>query len=208
MYIFDVRWSATTAGPSPFNNERTELFLLGCEKARSGNACKGCFNSMTWEVPKDATYYEPKACAENIIKHAPNRFVTIGGGEPTDQIKDLIIMCEILKTHGFHILCYTWHDSLKATNGDYGENFKEDFLNLFSHIDGFIDGEFILEKRCYDTSKNDGLFNSVGSSNQRLVVKEDDNHIALYPIREIEKITFNETEEMLISGRGFIHAMF
>lgn len=207
MYIFDVNWAATTAGPSPYNNERTELFLLGCQKARSGNACKGCFNSVTWQVPDDATYYKPEVCAENIMKYAPNRFVTIGGGEPTDQIKDLIIMCKILKENHFHTLCYTWRDSLKAIGGEYGEDFKKDFLELLSCIDGFIDGEFILEKRCYNTSVNDGLFNSIGSSNQHLVVK-DKNNIILYPIRDIEKIVFNETEEMLISGRGFTYEMF
>lgn len=206
MYIFDVNWAAQTAGPSPYNNERTELFLLGCEKARSGNACKGCFNSVTWNIPSDATYYEPEACAENIIKYAPNHFVTIGGGEPTDQIKDLIVVCKILKENDFHVLCYTWRDSLKALNGEYGEDFKKDFLALLSYVDGFIDGEFILEQRCYDTSKNDGLFNSIGSANQRLVIK-DKNKIVLYPIGDIEKISFNKTEEMLICGRSFTYEM-
>ena len=45
LLIRDLKWSVKTAGPSPFNNERTELFLLGCKKAMSGKPCKGCFNS-------------------------------------------------------------------------------------------------------------------------------------------------------------------
>ena len=30
--IRECQWSVKTAGPSPFNNERTELFLLGTVK--------------------------------------------------------------------------------------------------------------------------------------------------------------------------------
>lgn len=202
MYIFDVNWSARTAGPSPYRNERTELFLLGCHKARSGNPCKGCFNAATWQLPADATAYDPIWCAEHLIRHAPNRFVTIGGGEPTDQIEDLILMCQLLQAKGFHVLCYTWHDFLQAIQGEYGETFKHQFLKLFEVIDGFIDGEFILEQRCYQAEKNDGLFNSIGSTNQHLVIKEK-GIIKAYPVSEITKITFNQlTEEMTVQGRG------
>lgn len=210
MYIFDVKWSATTAGPSPFHNERTELFLLGCEKARSGNPCKGCFNTITWQRPENASYYTPEFCAENIIKHAPNKYITIGGGEPLDQIKELITMCSILKQHGFHILCYTWRDALKVLTGFYGEVFKQDFLNLLMLVDGFIDGEFILEKRCYRTDINDGLFNSIGSTNQHLIVKDkvDKNKILSYPVGDIEKIYFDEKEEMRICGRILEYGTF
>ena len=33
LKIFDMRTNVTTAGPSPNNNERIELFLLGCNQS-------------------------------------------------------------------------------------------------------------------------------------------------------------------------------
>lgn len=198
MYIFDVKWSAITAGPSPFNNERTELFLLGCERARSGNACKGCFNSKTWYIPEDAKVYSAKYCAYNLIKHMPNKYLTIGGGEPLDVIDELIEMCAILKEHDIHILCYTWRNIFKALDGFYGEDFKNKVFKLISLIDGFIDDEFVLEKRCYKEDAEDGLFNSIGSTNQHVVVQKN-NQIVRYQLDTIKEITFLDGK-MIVLG--------
>ena len=49
LRIFDIKWQVKTAGPSPNENKRIEVFLLGCDKAMQGNPCKGCFNSVTWD---------------------------------------------------------------------------------------------------------------------------------------------------------------
>lgn len=200
MYIFDVKWSVTTAGPSPDHNNRVELFLLGCNKAQSGNPCKGCFNRPTWHRPKNARYYDPVFCAENIIQHAPNKYLTIGGGEPLDQIKDLIIMCSALKQAGFHILCYTWRDIFKALRGEYSDIDKQDIKALIDVVDGFIDGEFILEKRCYEEDKEDGLFNSIGSTNQRLVFKTKEQILA-YPVYAMKSIYFDLDNKMHVVGQ-------
>ena len=109
----DVRWSVETAGPSPFDNKRTELFLLGCKKAMSGNPCKGCFNSTTWDASKALESHDPIKMAKHINDNAPNKYITIGGGEPTDQIDNLIILCKELKKYGFHIMMYTWKELKK-----------------------------------------------------------------------------------------------
>lgn len=204
MYIFDVKWSAKTAGPSPFQNNRTELFLLGCQKASDGNPCKGCFNSKTWFIPKDATYYSPEECAENLMKFAPNPFITIGGGEPLDYIEELIKMCRLLKVNGYHVLCYTWRDIFLALDGYYGEAFRLNVIALIQLIDGFIDGEFILEQRCYKEDNDDGLFNSIGSSNQHLVIQEKQS-IIRYPLNTIESIFFNAFNQMIIKGDGLLY---
>ena len=37
--LFDISWKCKTAGPSPINNERIEVFLLGCKKAAIGHPC-------------------------------------------------------------------------------------------------------------------------------------------------------------------------
>ena len=80
LKVFDIKLKATTAGPSPDNNQRVELFLLGCKKACNGDACLGCFNSITWDANKAEFSWDPAEVAERINVMAPNKYVTIGGG--------------------------------------------------------------------------------------------------------------------------------
>ena len=78
--VFDIKLVATTAGPSPDNNIRTEVFLLGCNKAKSGNPCPGCFNSITWDSSIAEWSYDPVELASELNKITPNKYITIGGG--------------------------------------------------------------------------------------------------------------------------------
>lgn len=182
LKIAYVRWTARTAGPSPFNNERTELFLLGCKKALEGNPCPGCFNSGTWDASKQTVVDDPIKTAEYINKMSPNKYITIGGGEPTDQIDGLIELCKELKEkYGFHIMVYTWRSLAKELklkpvtcysdgsspspltfNRGIGNKLKE----LIKYVDIIVDGEFKIEERLWDGSKEDGFISSIGSGNQ------------------------------------------
>ena len=65
--IFTVNTSSKTAGLSPANNERIEIFFAGCKMAREGNPCEGCFNKDLWY---DDSFYDetPKTIIENIKK--------------------------------------------------------------------------------------------------------------------------------------------
>lgn len=182
LKIAYVRWTAKTAGPSPFNNERTELFLLGCKKALEGNPCQGCFNSGTWDASKQKVIDDPIKTAEYINEMSPNKYITIGGGEPTDQIDGLIELCKELKEkYGFHIMVYTWRsiteelklkpltlysdgDNKKFLNYDRGSGYK--LIKLMKYIDMIVDGEFKLEEKLWDGSKEDGFLSSIGSGNQ------------------------------------------
>jgi organic radical activating enzyme len=169
--LFDVKWDAKTAGPSPCNNERTELFLLGCKKAKSGNPCPGCFNSPTWDDSIAEKSYDPVEMAEHINAHSPNKYITIGGGEPTDQIDDLIILCKELKKHGFHIMVYTWRSLKNVFNKDtVGTEEDVEFgikmLELLKNIDMIVDGQYIASERLYQEDAEDGAYNSIGSGNQ------------------------------------------
>lgn len=174
ILLRECNWAVKTAGPSPDNNKRTELFLLGCNKAMSGNACKGCFNSTTWDKSKAQWSHDPIKMAEHINNCAPNKYITIGGGEPTDQIKNLIILTKELKKYGFHIMMYTWRDlkatlSLNAiTNASLDEQaiLRADFIELIKYVDIIVDGEYKQELRMWDGTKEDGLVSSVGSGNQ------------------------------------------
>lgn len=168
MKIFSVNWEATTAGPSPDNNKRTEIFLYGCKKAKQGNECKGCFNKELQDESNCIKNYTVDEMVETIKKFSPNRYITIGGGEPTDQLEDLVPLCYELKRLGYNIIVYTWR-SLKAiqNNDDEGVPCDMDLLSkLLYKIDILIDGEFHIDECIYDINSEDGLTNSVGSKNQ------------------------------------------
>ena len=178
LKVFDITLRSYTAGPSPDNNSRTEVFLLGCKKAMEGDGCPGCFNSTTWDISKAQWAYDPVELAAELNEIAPNKYITIGGGEPTDQIDDLIILCRELKKYDFHILVYTWRDLCKArkeyTLPDMSDNnnkypiasFK--INELLQYIDILIDGEYDATERLYKDEATDGFYGSVGSGNQKV----------------------------------------
>ena len=196
LKIFDIRCKTTTAGPSPVGKERTELFLLGCTKAAQGNPCQGCFNSSLWDSSKAEFGWDVEEVADKINEMAPNKYITIGGGEPTDQLNDLILLCRKLKEYGFHIIVYTYRDFEKALNtvneiekipsGNYIQifgqkgkayikeakkimaGFEYDLVELSTYVDIIIDGEFDINEKLYDSSVSDGFLNSIGSGNQRI----------------------------------------
>ena len=157
LRIFDINWETDTAGPSPNNNKRIEVFLLGCDKAQQGNPCKGCFNSSTWNKDLAKWSHNPKIVAKNINQFAPNKYITIGGGEPSDQIEKLIPFTKKLKEYGFHIMMYSWRSLL---------NNIDKFEEIMKYIDIIVDGEFILEEKLYNQYLGDGMLSSIGSGNQ------------------------------------------
>lgn len=176
LKIFDIRWETTTAGPSPYDNKRTELFLLGCKKAAQGNPCMGCFNSPLWDSSIAEFSWDPEEVADRINELAPNKYITIGGGEPTDQIDYLIPLCEKLKEYGFHIMMYTFKDVNLAFN-EYSlyYSINDDFYidkykinELFKYLDIVVDGKFDVNEVLYDSSVCDGFLNSIGSGNQAI----------------------------------------
>lgn len=176
LRIFDIKWCTNTAGPSPNNNERIEVFLLGCNKAMQGNPCKGCFNSITWDKNKAEYSWDPIELADMINEKCDpnNKYITIGGGEPTDQIENLIPLTKRLKEHGFHIIMYTWRelkdilkmDGMNENGAFIKHELNKPFKELLKNLDILIDGQFILEERTYQQELGDGMLNSIGSANQ------------------------------------------
>ena len=203
LRVFDIRWETDTAGPSPNNNKRIEVFLLGCDKAISGNACKGCFNSVTWDKNKAEWSYDPIELADMINSRCneDNKYITIGGGEPTDQIEKLIPFVKRLKEYNFHILMYTWRSFKEIINKDneiaisiykdpipFNKNFSRGFINnfkeLLSNIDILIDGEFKQDECLYQQELGDGMLSSIGSGNQiiwDIKLTNDNNCINVVP---------------------------
>lgn len=161
MKIYDVKWTSQNAGPSPDYNKRTEIFLFGCSKAANGNPCKGCFNPMIWKIPNKVKEYSPNSVVKYIEKFAPNKYITFVGGEPLDQLKDLVKVCSSLKEKNFHIIVFTHHNMKDLLNSK-----SNLIINLLRHIDILIDGEFLLDKYIYDDNAGDGFHDAIGSSNQ------------------------------------------
>ena len=179
LKIFDIKWQVTTAGPSPNGNKRIEVFLLGCQKAMKGYACKGCFNSPTWDASKAEWSWDPIELADMINEKCDpnNKYITIGGGEPTDQIRKLIPFTKRLKEHGFHIMMYTWRNlaeelgpHIKILDGPSKPSYtyiRQYELNaLLKYIDIVVDGEFKEDECLYQEDLEDGMLSSIGSGNQ------------------------------------------
>lgn len=206
LLIRDMRWEVTTAGPSPFNNKRTELFLLGCKKAMNGDACKGCFNSSTWDSSKAEFGHDPTLVAGIINKHAPNKYITIGGGEPTDQLENLIVLCSELKKYDFHIILYTWRELNKIFNkvnysssNDCNKKYEIDskkIKELLNYIDIVIDGEYIEEENMYDFKANDGFLSSIGSTNQIVWSKNEEFSFIGMSMKNIVKLNLNNKNQL------------
>ena len=189
--LYGIKWDVKTAGPSPDNNKRNEVFFFGCNRAMAGNPCNGCFNSDLWDNSIVKEGHEASAIVDNIKKFARNKYVTIGGGEPLDQLDGLIELTGLLKENGFHVMVYTWRELLNIKNDDK-------IKTLLSNIDMLVDGEFINSKKVYDESKSDGLLSSVGSENQ--IIWDIKNKIG-YCLGDIRSISIDDNDDIIFSLR-------
>jgi len=162
--LFGVKWSTDEGGPSPDDNMRTELYFMGCERAAAGNSCDGCYNSDLWENRPGATVRKPADMAAHIAKYAPNKFITIVGGEPTDQLEGLTELCKLLKADGFHIIVFTWKTLKYLTITCGGQRYRE----LLENIDILVDGEYKADQRIYVEDMGDGFLGTIGSANQTI----------------------------------------
>lgn len=199
--LWSVTWETTTAGPSPHGNNRTEVFFLGCNKAIvDKNPCKGCFNTKLWNPEIAEKTHDPKDMVEQIVKYAPNKYVTIGGGEPTDQLPQLVELAKGLKSHGFHIMVYTWKDLQKVLAGERGPTERSGFTDLLQHIDILVDGEFVMEERLYQDNGTDGTFNSIGSGNQAVwdvKAYQETGVLEGYSLRDIKALALKQNNDLV-----------
>ena len=176
LKVFDIKFDVTTAGPSPNDNKRIELFLIGCDRAMRGDACPGCFNKRLWDGNIAERACDVESLAQWIIEMTPEneRYITLGGAEPTFQIDYLIPLCKFLKQAGFHIMMYTYRELLhefNISNKEYATPTKIDknkWFALLENIDIVVDGPFKQEYKLYQEDAKDGFLSSIGSGNQRI----------------------------------------
>ena len=180
--LFDVVYDVNTSGPG----SRTEVFFAGCSKAMSGKHCKHCFNTKLWNIKngKKTTAHE---LSEHILNNTTGDVcnVTFCGGEPTDQLTNLITTCKLLKNSNrkTNILVYTYHNMDKLIN-------KPDYRDLFLNIDLLVDGPYDERYRIYDNKSNNWVKRSIGSFNQR-VYKINHHVVAQYDIDKNGDLKFN-----------------
>lgn len=145
-----------TAGLSPDNNERTEIFFAGCKKALS-NPCPHCFNQDLWNQEG-----YPEVTPEELfsdIEKEKNYFITIVGGEPLDQYDELINLLKLLNKDDYHIVLIT-HYTLKEIKKLYPE--------VLGRVNVIIDGVYDPKQRIYETDKRKGVHHVIGSKNQKI----------------------------------------
>ena len=206
MKIFNIKWETDTAGPSPDQNKRIELFLKGCKKAEDGNACPGCFNHELWD--SSATIeHTPEEIVATLKKYSSSRFITIGGGEPTDQMEDLIALLRRLKHEGYHTLVYTYHPVETRLFIEKDHMFQE----LAYHADMIISGPYKKEHHQHKPELGDGFYSSIGSSNQIVwdVTKCIDTftlkHAEYYPCSALDGLALREDHQLIIIAKPKEH---
>lgn len=129
---------------------RLTVFAQGCT-----HNCKGCHNPSTHNI-KGGKLIE----VDDIIKKLENNIlldgITLSGGEPFLQPKEMSELVEKTKKMGLSVVAYTgfvWEKLIEE---------KDKYFGLLKNIDILIDGPFVEELKSYDL-----LFR--GSSNQRII---------------------------------------
>lgn len=188
--LFDILWRNKNAGPSPDHGLRTELYFAGCKKALSGNPCKNCFNPLLWDSRPNIEH----TCEDIVNKidmHDVPKFITIVGGEPTDQLDGLKELSKRLKDHGYNIVLFSWHDV---------DWFKSMFTsNELNNFDLIVTGPYDETERIYDTSATDGIRNSIGSGNQHAFFPKEQKD---YRISTLASIVAHEDGSFTVMCKG------
>ena len=124
---------------------RDVIFFQGC-----GKRCPGCHNPDTWDYMGGCHRFIGEVVEE--LSDSDND-VTISGGEPIDQLADLLELCEQLHKKGKRIWVYT---------GNVVDPTKRTYRALAQYVDVIVDGRFVEELKDPNL-----LFR--GSSNQRII---------------------------------------
>lgn len=157
MHIASVRADSLTAGLSPKDNKRTEVFFAGCKVAREGHPCDECFNQVLWNTEGWAQVTVGELFDDIVA--ADNKYVTLVGGEPVDQYEELVRLINLLTANGYHVVLIT-HYTMREL--------KKTYPKVLEHTDVIIDGPYNKDFRIFDSCKIPGIHHVIGSSNQKI----------------------------------------
>ena len=157
LAVASVHEGSSTAGLSPRDNLRTDVFLAGCKRGLRGHPCPDCFNSDLWD-PQWFPQVEVGDLVDDI-KKIGNPYVTIVGGEPLDQYEGLVELLDRLWTEDVHTVVITHYTM---------EEIEKRYPNVLNFAQCVIDGSYNKSLRTFDECKRLGIYQVIGSSNQRL----------------------------------------
>lgn len=129
---------------------RTVIFFAGCP-----HRCRGCHNPESWQIDKGVTMSMEEVLAE--IRMNPLTEVTLSGGEPFYQAKEIAALAKEIKALGKNIWIYSGYTLEQLQNST--DNYVR---QLLSYCDVLVDGPFKLEQR-------DLSLPFRGSKNQRII---------------------------------------
>lgn len=149
VYIAGVHKNSIVDGPGL----RYVIFFQGCN-----HKCKGCHNPKTHKY-NTGKHIEIDQIIRDIISTGV-KGVTISGGEPFDQSKELYYLVKSLKELNYNIWIYSGYIFEELQKDKYTN------MKILRNIDTLVDGPFVEEKFSKDL-----LFK--GSKNQRIINVRD-----------------------------------
>lgn len=123
------------------------IWLQGCRIR-----CEGCWNDKMWSFQKK-THIEIENLIEQIIKIENIKGVTFLGGEPFDQINELLYFVEEIKNRELGVTIYTGYEK--------NELQTKIAKKILQYTDILISGRYI------EALRNDNL-QWIGSENQKI----------------------------------------
>lgn len=115
---------------------RTVVFFSGCP-----HQCEGCHNPQSWNMMNGTEMSVAEVAAELLSN--PLTDVTLSGGEPFMQAKEVKELARLLRQSGRHIWAYTGYTVEQLL--DRGTVDQQELLRC---VDVLVDGPFVAERRC------------------------------------------------------------
>lgn len=130
---------------------RYSIFTQGCP-----HHCEGCHNPQTHPL-KGGKKISLRKIKKDILSNPLLQGVTLSGGDPFVQAKQLLPVAQFIKEHGLELACYTGYlyEILESGQIPYAKE-------LLTYIDILIDGKFVLSQKSMNLKFK-------GSANQRTI---------------------------------------
>lgn len=153
MQIARILYPVKVLGPG----KRIGIWVNGCRRA-----CPGCANPELWEtdIRKNVSIEQIRKMVQSIAERYPVDGITISGGEPFLQTKELAELVGMLKEYTEDILIFTGYERRTLLKRKKEATY---IRYILENISVLVDGKYVEEK-------NDG-HPLKGSSNQRIYYK-------------------------------------
>jgi len=153
MQVDRILYPITSLGPG----ERLVIWTVGCSKH-----CYKCANPELWcgNPAKDVEVSKLFNLIINAVGNKKLDGVTITGGDPLEQMSELVMLVQLLREITDDILIYTGYTAAEISDL-YNDN-KVIWATLKDNISVLIDGVYIEEL-------NDNECGLRGSTNQNLI---------------------------------------